>query len=90
MLHKKYNESVSIPCGLYHYTHEGTASWYDFARAIMDVHRLNVPVHAVDSARFPTKAKRPSYSKLDITKWKNATGLNVYSWKEALQRMVNP
>jgi dTDP-4-dehydrorhamnose reductase len=90
MLRRKYTEGVSIPCGLYHYTHEGTASWWDFARAIMDVHGLNVPVHAVDSGRFPTKAKRPTYSKLDITKWKNATGLNTCSWQEALQRMVNP
>ncbi len=86
MLHRKYNESVSIPCGLYHYTHEGTASWWDFARAIMDVHGLNVPVHAVDSGRFPTKAKRPAYSKLDNAKWKKATGLTTFTWQDGLRQ----
>jgi dTDP-4-dehydrorhamnose reductase len=90
MLRRKYTEGVSIPCGLYHYTHEGTASWCDFARAIMDVHAMNIPVLAVESGRFPTKAKRPTYSKLDISKWKNVTGLMTYSWQEALQRMVIP
>lgn len=84
MLKKKYIDGIVIPCGLYHYTHEGTASWCDFARAIMDVHNLDVPVHAVDSGHFPTKAKRPAYSKLDIAKWKRATGLTAFTWQEAL------
>jgi len=86
MLRRKYTEGVSIPCGLYHYTHEETASWYDFARAIMDVHGMNIPVHAVESGRFPTKAKRPTYSKLDISKWKNATGLTTFTWQDALHQ----
>ncbi|MFN5621573.1 MAG: dTDP-4-dehydrorhamnose reductase [Flavobacteriales bacterium] len=86
MLKRKYVQGVSIPCGLYHYTHDGTASWWDFANAIMEVHGMHVPVHAVDSNHFPTKAKRPGYSKLDNSKWKNATGLTAYTWQEALRQ----
>jgi dTDP-4-dehydrorhamnose reductase len=86
MLKKRYVEGISIPCGLYHYTHDGTASWWDFARAIMQMHGLPAPVNAVDSNHFPTKAKRPAYSKLDNTKWKKATGLTTFTWQEALRQ----
>jgi dTDP-4-dehydrorhamnose reductase len=89
LLKKKYIEHTPIPCGLYHYTHEGEASWWDFAAAIMHEHKLEVPVNPVASSRFPTKARRPSYSKLDITKWKNATGIAVCSWQEALHACVS-
>ena len=86
MLRKKYAQGISIPCGLYHYTHDGVASWCEFAKAIMEVHGFRVPVNGVDSSHFPTKAKRPGYSKLDNSKWKNATGLTTYTWQEALQQ----
>jgi len=89
LLKRKYWEHIPIPCGLYHYTHEGEASWWDFAVAIMSEQGLAVPVHPVDSSRFPTKAKRPTYSKLDITKWKNATGIPAYTWQEALHECVS-
>lgn len=88
LLKKKYVEHVTIPCGLYHYTHAGEASWWDFARAIIKESGLSVPVHPVDSSRFPTKAKRPGYSKLDITKWKTNTGIRISTWEEALQLCV--
>ena len=86
MLAKKYLDGVTIPCGLYHYTHDGTASWFDFAKEIMDVHGLKIPVNAVSSDAFPTKAMRPAYSKLDNTKWKKTTGLASCSWQDAVQQ----
>jgi dTDP-4-dehydrorhamnose reductase len=88
LIRKKFIQEQPIPYGLYHYTHEGEASWFDFAEAIIRTNQLSVPVEAVSSSAFPTKAIRPHYSKLDITHWSNATGIATLTWREALQLCV--
>lgn len=89
LIRKKFIEQQPIPFGLYHYTHEGEASWFDFAKAIMNFNRIDVPVEAVSSDTFSMKATRPAYSKLDISKWKRNTGIEALSWQEALQQCVS-
>lgn len=78
----------SIPFGLYHYTQTGTASWFDFAKAIVEKHHLNVPVTPVDSLAFPQKAKRPAYSKMDTSLFSKNTGLSLLSWQEGLEYCI--
>ena len=60
--------------GLYHLGSEGCITWYDFAQRILEYAQLNVPIEAVDSSAFPTKAKRPHFSKLSTRKLE-ATGM---------------
>lgn len=88
LLHKVMIERHPVPFGLYHYTHEGTASWFEFAGEIMKQSGLAVPVHPVSTSAYPVKAIRPAYSKLDITKWRSFTGIAVKNWKEALADCV--
>ncbi|MFZ4784096.1 MAG: dTDP-4-dehydrorhamnose reductase [Flavobacteriales bacterium] len=78
----------SIPFGTYHYTQTGTASWFDFAQAIVDKHHLNVPVSPVNSDAFPQKAKRPAYSKMDTSLFLKNTGLSLLSWQEGLEYCI--
>jgi dTDP-4-dehydrorhamnose reductase len=75
-----------IEFGLYHYSQHGVASWFDFAKEIVQVFDLNVPVHPVDSNRFPTKAIRPKYSKLAADKFEKNTGIELLSWQEGLMQ----
>lgn len=70
--------------GLYHATSSGSATWHEFAREIVSVTGLNVPVHAISTAEFAAKARRPAYSVLDCTKLKQVTGFEFRSWREAL------
>ncbi|GMM72701.1 dTDP-4-dehydrorhamnose reductase [Alteromonas gracilis] len=57
--------------GVYHWTDEGVASWYDFAVAIQELGiekgllDKSIPVLPIPSSQFPTPAKRPHYSVLD-------------------------
>jgi len=88
LIRKKFIEQQPIPFGLYHYTHEGEASWFDFAKAIMTFNQMEVPVEAVSSHAFPTKAERPAYSKLNTSKWKTNTGIDPVSWQDALKQCV--
>ena len=75
-----------IKPGVYHFTNEGTCSWYDFTKAI---HRMEgiedcevSPIHTED---YPVPAKRPHYSVLDKTKIKQTYELDIRWWEDALK-----
>jgi dTDP-4-dehydrorhamnose reductase len=70
--------------GLYHYSNEGVASWYDFAKAIFEFAEVDMKVTPVASSAFVTKAKRPHYSVLDKTKIKQNLGIEIPYWRDSL------
>jgi dTDP-4-dehydrorhamnose reductase len=70
--------------GLFHLTNGGSCSWFEFARAIFELRRLQVDLSPCSSAEFPRKAKRPHYSVLANHAY-NALGLPpLQPWREAL------
>ena len=74
--------------GLYHYSNEGVASWYDFAKAIFEFAEVDMKVTPVASSAFVTKAKRPHYSVLDKTKIKQNFGIEIPYWRDSLNICV--
>lgn len=57
--------------GIYHFTDEGVASWYDFAWQIYEhAEKYGVKVNGVTTKEYGSKTKRPYYSVLDKTKLK--------------------
>jgi dTDP-4-dehydrorhamnose reductase len=70
--------------GLYHYSNEGVASWYDFAKAIFELAEVKIDVKPVASSAFVTKAKRPHYSVMDKTKIKDQLGIEIPYWRDSL------
>lgn len=54
--------------GLYHYSNGGSISWYDFAVEIFKQHKKAVRVVPIPTTAYPTAAKRPAYSVLDLQK----------------------
>ena len=72
--------------GIYHYSNEGAASWYDFARKIFEVNGVNIDVRPIPTTDFPTPAKRPAYSVLDKTKIKQTFQVDVPDWQISLKR----
>ena len=72
---------------IYHYSNEGVCSWYDFAWQIMKLSGLNCRVDAIESAQYPTKAKRPFYSVLNKSKIKTL-GIEVPHWQESLEKCL--
>jgi dTDP-4-dehydrorhamnose reductase len=70
--------------GLYHYSNEGVASWYDFAKAIFEFAEVDMKVTPVASSAFVTKAKRPHYSVLNKTKIKQNLGIKIPYWRDSL------
>ena len=71
--------------GIYHYSNEGVASWYDFAKAIFEISEINCKVFPVTTDAFPTLAKRPAYSVLDKSKIKSTFGFDIPFWIDSLK-----
>ncbi len=88
LLKKSIIEEQNIPYGIYHYSHEGEATWFDFASEIVKQLHLDVPVNPVHSGEHPVKAIRPSYSKLDNTKWNKIMSIPDLHWKDGLKKCV--
>ncbi len=75
--------------GIFHFTDEGAASWYDFAKAIFRIAGINVKVTPIPTEDFPTPANRPAYSILDKTRIKATYGVAIPHWEESLRDCMN-
>lgn len=73
---------------IYHYSNEGAISWYDFAKAIMEVARINCQIKPLQTYEFPTKAPRPFYSVLSKTRIKEDFKLEIPYWKDSLKKCL--
>ena len=73
---------------IYHYSSEGTISWFIFAKAIIEMAGLTCEIKPVNTNKYPTKAKRPVYSVLDKGKIKNDFGLKIPDWKSSLSKLI--
>lgn len=72
--------------GIYHFTNEGVASWYDFAMAVLRNDGIETPdLTPVGTRDYPTPASRPSYSVLDKSKIKNTFSLTIPYWRDSLE-----
>jgi dTDP-4-dehydrorhamnose reductase len=70
--------------GLFHMTNEGSCTWFEFARAIFDIARVEANLSPATSNVFKTPAIRPAYSVLENARLKEL-GLNrMRHWREAL------
>ena len=78
------SDKTEIETSIYHYSNEGVASWFDFAKAILEISKINAKVLPVRSDEFPTKANRPNYSVLDKQKIKNTYNIEIPYWKDSL------
>lgn len=85
----------SPPWGIYHFTGQPHTTWCGFAREIvLQAHARGllsraVPVDAITTAEFPTRAPRPADSRLDTTRVQQALGLPAPDWHAGLARALD-
>jgi len=70
--------------GTYHFSNEGVASWYDFAKAIFDISGTQVNVIPIKTSEYPTRATRPAYSVMDKSKIKQTFDIEIPYWRDSL------
>lgn len=80
--------------GIYHWTDQGEATWYEFACAIQEsalrhgLLKRSIPIHPITTADYPTPATRPAYSVLDKSKTYEALGMCGQHWEGALDAVM--
>jgi dTDP-4-dehydrorhamnose reductase len=75
--------------GIYHYSNEGTITWYNFAVAIKELIDSNCQIIPIPTIDYPTPAKRPGFSVFDTGKIRNVYNISIPSWKESLIRCMH-
>lgn len=85
------NKSRNDVCGIYHYTGSPYVNWHEFAVQIFAEAEKqglikNIPtVNAIGTKDYPTPAKRPANSRLDMTKIKKVFDIDPSDWQKALK-----
>lgn len=75
--------------GIYHFTNEGVASWFDFAVNIMQLANItDCKMNPCTSKEFPQKAHRPYYSVLSKQKIRNTYSLEIPYWRDSLSKCI--
>jgi dTDP-4-dehydrorhamnose reductase len=76
--------NINTNGNVYHYSNDGVASWYDFARAIMDLGEVDCKIKPIETKDYPTAAKRPHFSILNKAKIKNDFEIEIPYWRDSL------
>lgn len=80
--------------GIYHFSGAPAVSWYDFANTIRamcveeSVYLKLEQLHPISSDAFPTKAKRPAYSILNLEKINETFNINPCDWRQDLSIII--
>ncbi len=75
--------------GIYHYSNEGTISWYDFATAIKNLTGSKCNVTGIPASAYPTPAVRSPYSAMDTHKIRDTFNLIIPEWQKSLATCIN-
>jgi dTDP-4-dehydrorhamnose reductase len=74
--------------GLLHAANSGQASWCELATEAVKLAGLPCRVNAIPTSGYPTRAKRPPYSVLDLAETARLAGFAPRHWREALAEYV--
>jgi dTDP-4-dehydrorhamnose reductase len=81
------------PSGLWHFANVGETTWHGLAEHVFArAASLGLPVpqlSAITTADYPTPAKRPANSRLDIGKIYADFGIRPRPWREAVDEIVD-
>jgi dTDP-4-dehydrorhamnose reductase len=86
----------AFPYGTYHVVAAGDTSWYDYARFVLDTARAaGKPLRAgpedvlpVQTATYPTAARRPANSRLDTRLFRHTFDLRLPPWQDGVLHVL--
>ncbi len=78
-------ENDSKEHGVYHFSNQGKATWYDFAEEILKTLNKLEFVKLKKTNNYHTFAKRPIYSVLGNRKVHKTFGVDILSWEKSLK-----
>jgi len=78
-----------LTTGLYHLAPTGETSWQGFAREIFRLAGKNTKANPIPTSDYPTPARRPLNSRMDLTKLENALNIQLPDWQSQLALTLN-
>lgn len=84
----KIIKSGKITPGIFNFSNLGRISWFDFAEKIAELSEAKIKLNAIETSQYPTPAKRPKNSVLDLDKISKTYGIQLKPWEESLEDCV--
>ena len=84
----KIIKSEKITPGIFNFSNLGRISWFDFAEKIAGLSEAKIKLNAIETSQYPTPAKRPKNSVLDLDKISKTYGVQLKPWEESLEGCV--
>ena len=75
--------------GIFHYSNEGVASWYDFALEIVMMTGAHCRISPIETDLYPLPARRPHFSVMNKTKIRSLLSIDIPHWKESLKSCID-
>ena len=84
----KIIKSEKITPGIFNFSNLGRISWFDFAEKIAGLSEAKIKLNAIETSQYPTPAKRPKNSVLDLDKISKTYAVPLKPWEESLEDCV--
>jgi len=81
--HKNFRD-VGQTTQIYHYSNEGKISWYEFTNEIFRIEKIECEVNPITSQQYPTPAKRPRNTLINMDKIVKVFNIKISNWKSSL------
>ncbi|WP_353065345.1 dTDP-4-dehydrorhamnose reductase [Tunturibacter psychrotolerans] len=92
---KGLKAALSDAGGIYHAAGSGETTWFGFATEAVQLQRKReagvrfAAVEAIQTAQYPTPAKRPSNSRLNCSKLTERFGWTMMDWRDSLREVLS-
>ena len=73
---------------IYHYSNEGEISWYDFAKGIFKLAKIDCKANPTTTEQYQTPAKRPRNTLMNKDKITETFGVKIFDWRKSLQACI--
>ena len=84
----KIIKSEKIKPGIFNFSNLGRISWFDFAKKIAELSEAKIKLNAIETSQYPTPAKRPRNSVLDLDKISKTYAIQLKPWEESLEDCI--
>jgi len=81
--HKKFRD-VGQTTQIYHYSNDGEISWYEFAKEIFKIEKIEYVVNPITSQQYPLPPKRPRNTLMNKDKIVEVFNIKISNWKSSL------